>query len=147
MLRRTMRKKLPAQLDEVKAGLRRRWPDPIPEVGQWLRSVVGGHIRYYGVPMNNRALAVFRFQVGWPWHRALGRRSQKDRVMGANTATHRFVAASGPRVSFLSLAPHERYYLRQEPSAVIPLAGISAGDGPKGTSLPRHCKSKCGTLG
>jgi len=80
VLRQTMRKRLHAKLSEVKAELRRRWHDPIPEVGQWLRSVVGGHIRYYGVPMNSRALSVFRFQVGWLWHRALGRRSQKGRV-------------------------------------------------------------------
>ncbi|MGH9364129.1 MAG: group II intron reverse transcriptase/maturase [Thermoanaerobaculia bacterium] len=80
VLRQTMRTRLQAKLNEVKAELRRRWHDPIPVVGQWLRSVVGGHIRYYGVPMNSRALSVFRFQVGRLWHRALGRRSQTGRV-------------------------------------------------------------------
>ena len=60
MLRQTMRKRLQAKLNEVKAELRRRMHDPIPEVGQWLRSVVGGHIRYYGVPMNGPALRPFR---------------------------------------------------------------------------------------
>jgi hypothetical protein len=50
-------------------------------VGKWLRSVVGGHIRYYGVPMNSPALQLFRFQVGWLWHRALSRRSQNGRVL------------------------------------------------------------------
>lgn len=80
VLRQTMRKRLQAKLSEVKAELRRRWHDPIPVVGQWLRSVVGGHIRYYGVPMNSRALHTFRFQVGRFWHRALSRRSQNGRV-------------------------------------------------------------------
>ncbi len=80
VLRQTMRKRLQAKLNEVKAELRRRWHDPIPAVGQWLRSVVGGHIRYYGVPMNGRALAVFRYRVGWLWQRALSRRSQTGRV-------------------------------------------------------------------
>jgi group II intron reverse transcriptase/maturase len=80
VLRQTMRKRLQAKLSAVKAELRRRWHEPIPAVGQWLRSVVGGHIRYYGVPMNGRALHTFRFQVGWLWHRALGRRSQTGRV-------------------------------------------------------------------
>jgi group II intron reverse transcriptase/maturase len=80
VLRQTMRKRLQAKLSEVKAELRRRWHDPIPVVGQWLRSVVGGHIRYYGVPMNSVALCVFRFRVAWLWHRALARRSQKARV-------------------------------------------------------------------
>ena len=80
VLRQTMRKRLQAKLIAVKAELRRRWHDPIPVVGQWLQSVVGGHLRYYGVPMNHRALALFRFRVGWLWHRALGRRSQTGRV-------------------------------------------------------------------
>jgi RNA-directed DNA polymerase len=80
VLRQTMRKRLQAKLSAVKAELRRRWHDPIPAVGQWLRSVVGGHLRYYGVPTNSRALHTFRFQVGWLWHRALSRRSQKGRV-------------------------------------------------------------------
>jgi len=80
VLRQTMRKRLQAKLNEVKAELRHRWHDPIPEVGQWLRSVVSGHIRYYGVPMNGRALSVFRYRVGWLWQRALSRRSQTGRV-------------------------------------------------------------------
>ena len=80
VLRQTMRKRLQAKLSTVKTELRRRWHDPIPVVGQWLRSVVQGHLRYYGVPMNSRALQVFRFRIGWLWHRALGRRSQTGRV-------------------------------------------------------------------
>jgi RNA-directed DNA polymerase len=80
VLRQTIRKRLQAKLSEVKAELRRRLHAPIPEVGQWLRSVVGGHLRYYGVPMNGPALRIFRFQVGWLWHRTLSRRSQNGRV-------------------------------------------------------------------
>ena len=80
VLRQTMRKRLQAKLSEVKTELRRRVHDPIPEVGEWLRSVVAGHVRYYGVPMNNQALHLFRFQVGRHWHRALSRRSQTGRV-------------------------------------------------------------------
>jgi RNA-directed DNA polymerase len=81
VLRQTIRKRLQAKLSEVKAELRRRLHDPIPTVGTWLRAVVGGHIRYYGVPMNVPALHRFRFQVGWLWHRALSRRSQNGRVL------------------------------------------------------------------
>src|SRR5260370_573223 len=81
VLRQTIRKRLQAKLSEVKAELKRRMHDPIPEVGQWLRSVVGGHIRYYGVPTNRAALYTFRFQVGRLWHRTLLRRSQKARLL------------------------------------------------------------------
>ena len=80
VLRQTIRKRLQAKLKAVKSELRRRLHDPIPEVGQWLGSVVRGHIRYYGVPMNNTALHTFRFQVVRHWFRALRRRSQKHRI-------------------------------------------------------------------
>jgi group II intron reverse transcriptase/maturase len=80
VVRQTIRKRLQAKLNEVKIELRRRMHDRIPEVGKWLGTVVGGHIRYYGVPMNSPALHLFRYQVGWLWHRALMRRSQTSRV-------------------------------------------------------------------
>ena len=80
VLRQTIRKRLQAKLNEVKAELKRRMHDPIPEQGKWLRAVVSGHNRYYGVPMNKPALKLFRFQVGWLWHRTLSRRSQNGRV-------------------------------------------------------------------
>jgi len=81
VLRQTVRKRMQAKLGEVKSELQRRMHDPVPEVGRWLRSVVGGHVRYYGVPMNSPALCAFRLAVGRLWHHALGRRSQNGRVL------------------------------------------------------------------
>jgi RNA-directed DNA polymerase len=81
VLRQTIRKRMQTKLNEVKAELQRRMHEPIPEQGKWLRAVVGGHFRYYGVPMNQPALAIFRFRVGWYWHRSLSRRSQNGRVL------------------------------------------------------------------
>jgi RNA-directed DNA polymerase len=81
VLRQTIRKRLQTKLNEMKAELQRRMHEPIPEQGKWLRAVVGGHIRYYGVPMNQPALTLFRFRVGWLWHRSLSRRSQNGRVL------------------------------------------------------------------
>jgi RNA-directed DNA polymerase len=81
VLRQTIRKRLQTKLNEVKVELQRRMHEPIPEVGKWLQAVVRGHIRYYGVPMNQPALYLFRFQVGRLWHRALSRRSHKGRVL------------------------------------------------------------------
>ncbi len=80
VLRQTMRKRLQAKLSEMKIELERRMHAPIPEVGQWLRAVVNGHFRYYGVPMNTPALQTFRFQIGRLWHRTLSRRGQNGRV-------------------------------------------------------------------
>jgi RNA-directed DNA polymerase len=80
VVRQTIRARLQAKLSEVKAELKRRMHHPVPEVAKWLRAVVEGHNRYYGVPMNWPALVRFRFQVVWLWHRALSRRSQNGRV-------------------------------------------------------------------
>ena len=77
---RLVARRLQAKLNQVKTELRRRLHDSVPEVGRWLRSVVGGHVRYYGVPMNGPALHLFRFQVGRLWYRSLRRRSQKTRL-------------------------------------------------------------------
>ena len=80
VLRQTVRKRMQAKLLHVKIELRRRMHDPVPEVGAWLKSVVGGHFRYFGVPGNGHSMAHFRFTVSNLWHRALCRRSQHGRV-------------------------------------------------------------------
>ena len=77
VVRQTIRRRLQAKLSEVKAELRRRMHAPIPVVGAWLRSIVGGHLRYYGVPMNGPALFTFCSQVGRLWYRTLRRRGQR----------------------------------------------------------------------
>jgi len=81
VLRQTQRSRLQGKLAEVKAELKRRMHDPVPELGQWLGSVLRGHLQYYGVPMNAHALNLCRFQVARLWHRTLCRRSQKGRVL------------------------------------------------------------------
>lgn len=78
--RQTMRQRWQRKLKEVYAELRRRMHTPVPKQGAYLRSVVGGHCRYYGVPGNGAKITAFRHQVGWLWYRALKRRSQKHRL-------------------------------------------------------------------
>jgi group II intron reverse transcriptase/maturase len=80
VLRQTMRTRWQAKLKQVNTELRRRLHDSIPEQGAYLRSVVAGHVRYFGVPMNGAALNAFRRTVGWLWHRALLRRSHKHHL-------------------------------------------------------------------
>jgi RNA-directed DNA polymerase len=88
VVRQTMRPRLQAKLQAVKAELRRRMHRPLREQGAWLRSVVGGHLRYYGVPTNYPALSTFRFRVGWLWFRTLRRRSQRTRLTWARMRRH-----------------------------------------------------------
>jgi group II intron reverse transcriptase/maturase len=80
VLRQTMHKRMRAKLKAIKQELRLRLHARIPDVGGWLRMVLEGHFRYYGVPMNLQALSNFRNQVVWLWKRAMGRRSQKGHV-------------------------------------------------------------------
>jgi RNA-directed DNA polymerase len=76
----TIKKRRTAKLGGVKTELNRRRHEPIPDQGRWLASVVAGHVNYYGVPDNSRAIQTFRWQVVWHWHRALRRRSQRTRL-------------------------------------------------------------------
>jgi RNA-directed DNA polymerase len=80
LLRQTMRKRLGAKLKEVYFQLRRRFNATIPEMGAYLRSVVLGHMRYYGVPLNLKALQRFRYAIGKLWKKALQRRSQRAQI-------------------------------------------------------------------
>jgi group II intron reverse transcriptase/maturase len=78
--RRTISKRNRAKLKEIKTGLRRRMHEPVPQVGKWLKTVVEGHNRYYGVPTNEQSLSSFRFHVARQWFRSLRRRSQKTKL-------------------------------------------------------------------
>jgi hypothetical protein len=74
----------------VKTELRRRLHQPVPEQGAYMRVVVLGHNRYYGVPLNGPALRAFREAMAQlSWH-VLRRRSQGNdltwRRMGAYVA-------------------------------------------------------------
>jgi hypothetical protein len=76
----TIAKRMRAKLRQVKEDLKRRRHQPIPVQGQWLRSVVQGHLAYYAVPGNSDAVSAFRTQVTRHWMNALRRRSQRTRV-------------------------------------------------------------------
>ena len=78
--RTTMRKRLTAKLHEVKAELRTRMHQPVPQQGKWLQSVVRGYFAYHAVPGNWKALGEFRTQCTRMWYRALRRRSQKSKL-------------------------------------------------------------------
>jgi group II intron reverse transcriptase/maturase len=80
ILRQTMRQRRQAKLRALREELRRRMHMPLEEQGTYLRAVLAGHFRYYGVPMNGRALGAFRMAVGRLWWKTLRRRSQGHRL-------------------------------------------------------------------
>jgi RNA-directed DNA polymerase len=81
--RKTRHDRMRAKLRMVKQEMRRRMHQPIPEQGRWLWHVVRGYFNYHAVPMNTRALAVFRAEIARSWHRVLNRRSQKANLTRA----------------------------------------------------------------
>jgi len=80
VLRQTQRKRMSAELREIKESLRRRMNDTIDSQGKWLASVLRGHYAYYAVPGNNRALSKFHYLVSRNWFRRLWRRGQRYRI-------------------------------------------------------------------
>ncbi len=79
--RRTIKKKMQAKLKEIKDELKKRMHLPIQTVGRWLKAVVTGHYRYYGVPGNCEAMNDFRHMIGQRWKHSLERRSQKGKII------------------------------------------------------------------
>jgi hypothetical protein len=102
-----MRQRWQAKLKAVKLELRRRLHQPVPEVGAYLRSVVAGHFRYYGVPRNGPALSAFRAGIIRLWHRALCRRSQTHRLRLDQMARYRDRWL--PPVRICHLSPFARF--------------------------------------
>ena len=95
-----------AKLRELKDELRRRMHHPVPEVGQWLRSVLRGHFQYYAVPRNQRKLGAFKYQVYRLWLRVLRQRSQRHRMTGERM--NRLAARWFPPVRILHPYPEQR---------------------------------------
>ena len=78
--RKTIRKRLTKQINAVQAELRKRMHDSIGLTLKWLRSVLSGHINYYGVPGNSKSVSLFREEVVKRWFKMLRRRSQRNTI-------------------------------------------------------------------
>ena len=128
ILRLTVKKRMRATLKAIREKLRSKMHDPVPEVGRWLGRVVQGYFNYFAVPGNAYRLCSFRYEVCRAWRRRLQRRSQRH-----NQSWERFgrlVKRYIPPFRNTHPYPEERFRVkhpRQEPCAVVPLAGIYAG--------------------
>jgi RNA-directed DNA polymerase len=103
----TDKKKMAAKLKQVKAELVRRRHLPVPDQGRWLASVITGHMRYYAVPGNFKALQQFRYQVNRHWRHALKRRSQRNQITWARM--HRLASRHLPRAKIMHPWPEARF--------------------------------------
>jgi RNA-directed DNA polymerase len=106
VLRKTVRKRWQNKLKEVSRELRTRMHRPVPEQGAYLKSVLLGHMRYYGVPMNGRSLDAFRYALQRVWWKVLRRRSQKRTLTWKRM--DRLIAAWFPSVRIFHPYPSER---------------------------------------
>jgi group II intron reverse transcriptase/maturase len=80
VMRKTMRQRMLRKLKAVSIELRHRRHQPIPEQGRYVQALIRGHVQYYGVPFNIRALRAFRLAVIRLWHKWLSRRSNRAYV-------------------------------------------------------------------
>ena len=98
VLRRTMSRRVRAKLKALREELRRRMHDAVADVGRWLRQVLQGHYRYYGVPRNYAMMDRFRDEVRRLWRRALSRRSQFGAVTEERMRPIAAAWLSSPRI-------------------------------------------------
>ena len=103
-------KRLRAKLHAVKRELRRRMHLPIPEQGKWLASVVRGHLAYYAVPGNIKAVDAFCDQATRHWFKALRRRSQRTSLNWPRM--HRLAQRWLPPPRIIHPWPDERFDVR-----------------------------------
>ena len=106
----TISKRMRAKLKEVKDQLKQRRHEPVPEQGRWLGSVVRGHMAYYAVPGNIRAVRAFRNQVTRHWRAALGSRSQRGYLNW--NRMNRLATRWLPQPRILHPYPDERFDVR-----------------------------------
>jgi RNA-directed DNA polymerase len=107
VVRKTMRKKWQSKLKAVKVELRRRMHLTIPVQGAYLRSVLIGHMRYYGVPMNRHSVNAFQHALQRVWWKTLARRSQKGNLSWERM--ERLIATWFPPVRIYHPYPLERF--------------------------------------
>jgi RNA-directed DNA polymerase len=107
VIRKTMRLRMLKKLKEVNIELRLRRHAPVDEQGRYVQAVVRGHVNYYGVPFNSRAIRAFRFMVIRLWYKWLNRRSQRPSVTWDRL--QRFIARWVPPAVICHSYPSARF--------------------------------------
>lgn len=78
--RKTQSKRVRRKLKELRIEAKRRMHRPLAEQHRWLKQVLRGHYRYYGLRGNSKALYTFLWRVQRLWRDALNRRGGKRRL-------------------------------------------------------------------
>jgi RNA-directed DNA polymerase len=80
------------------------------ELRKSVAKLVRGHLAYYAVPGNGKAVNAFRFQAIRHWHRALRRRSQRSSLNWKRMS--RLAQRSLPPVRIINPWPDARFHAR-----------------------------------
>lgn len=110
IMRKTKRNRLVNQLKIIRKKLRWRLHDNPYQTGKWLRSVVQGHINYYGVPFNSKSLKLFVEEVKKAWLKTLRRRSQRKNMPWTRYATLAKRWIPSPKI--VHPYPEQRFYVK-----------------------------------
>jgi RNA-directed DNA polymerase len=130
--RKTKSKKIRGKLKELKAEIRRRYHQPVPEQGKWLSSAYRGFVNYFAVPGNMPTLKSFHHYLCEIWLKALRRRSQKGRKLTWEKFWGIFTEWL-PQPRCQHPWPNQRFgrhYPKQEPYAVVPHVRVCTGGAP-----------------
>ena len=110
--RKTIAKRMRAKLQDLKQKLAKRRHDPVPQTGEWLKSVVRGYFNYHAVPGNLHSLGVFRERLSRLWRHTLRRRSQTGELSWERM--HRLLERWLPRPRVLHPWPELRFAARNQ---------------------------------
>ena len=104
----TVKKRMRATLEAIRAELMRRRHESVAIVGKWLNRVVQGYFNYHAVPGNLYRLAGLRSEICRAWRHSLIRRSQRHRLpwLRFSRIAVRFI----PTVRKAHPYPEERFY-------------------------------------
>ncbi len=96
-------------LKRIGLVLRRRRHDPPEEVAVWLRSVLGGWLRYFAVPTSHPYLSAFIDRVKWLWFRQLRRRSQRRSILDLWELVKELASSHFPALRIMHPWPNQRF--------------------------------------
>jgi RNA-directed DNA polymerase len=108
--RKTNRKRQIESIKAVKAELRKRMHWAIKDQTTWLRSIINGHMNYFSVPGNGRAVTKFLYEIRRGWYKMLCRRIQRKRLDWNKFNCH--ISPMLPKFTVTHPYPNQRFYAK-----------------------------------
>lgn len=108
--RKTIRKRMNKKLKELRIELMKRRHRPVMETAKWLKTVINGHINYFGVPGNSTSISLFVYELKKAWYRSLCRKSQRKRLNWEKFAKYLSPLLPNPKITHPY--PEQRFYAK-----------------------------------